>query len=163
MIIWAHGLEGSPEGAKVQALRAAGLTVHAPDGRGLVLADRLVALEAASEQWAGSRPVLAGSSYGGLAAAWLAARFPSRFRGLLLCAPALHYREAPVPEGPLTAPPGLPVAVLHGVHDDVVPISASRDYAAGSPGVTLHEVDDNHRLSGSHDRIVALCRALLQG
>ncbi len=162
MIIWAHGLEGSPQGAKVQALRAAGLIVHAPDGRGKVLQERLIALTALSADLADRRPVLAGSSYGGLAAAWLATRHPERFSGLLLCAPALHYREAPVPEGPLHAPAGLPTQVLHGARDAVVPVSASRAYAAASPHVRLIEVDDDHRLSSSHAQIVTLAKALLQ-
>ena len=163
MIIWAHGLEGSPQGAKVQALRAAGLVVHAPDGQGKVLQERLVDLVSLSAALADHRPVLAGSSYGGLAAAWLASQHPERFSGLLLCAPALHYREPPVPDGPLRAPLGLPTQVLHGVHDAVVPVSASRAYAAQSPHVHLIEVDDNHRLSASHARIVAMAEALLKG
>lgn len=163
MIIWAHGLEGSPEGAKVRALRAAGLRVHAPDGQGKVLKDRLVDLLELSATLAHQRPLLAGSSYGGLAAAWLAAEHPERFAGLLLCAPALHYREAPVPAGPLVAPPSLPTQVLHGIGDSIVPISASRDYALASPHVVLVEVDDDHRLSGSHARIVAMAKTLLEG
>lgn len=160
MILWAHGLEGSPEGTKVQALRAAGFEVEAPDGRGMVLAHRLAGLEAASARLADRRPVLAGSSYGGLAAAWLAQAHPERFRAVLLLAPALFHREAPALE-PVQAPGGLRVHVIHGAHDDVVPLQGSRDYVDGAgPAVTLEVVDDDHPLVGSLDRIIAACREL---
>lgn len=162
MLVWAHGLEGSPDGAKVRALRAAGLEVEAPDCRGLVLADRLDILEALTVRLAERRPVLAGSSYGGLAVAWLAARHPGRFSGLLLCAPALHHQEPPVPVGQPPLPPsGLAVRVLHGIDDAVVPIDASRRYVLDAgPRVRLDEVSDGHRLAGSLDVIVALAHEL---
>lgn len=172
MIIFAHGLEGSPNGAKVQALRAAGLVVDAPDGQGLVLADRLPALREAihrhGQRAPGERLVLAGSSYGGLAAAWLARELGPRIDGLLLLAPALHHSEAPVHDASALCPPeGIPTVIIHGLRDDVVPIGASRAYlaagrAAGAP-VTLLEVDDDHGLHGSLDLIVAQARALLAG
>ena len=44
-IVFAHGLEGSPQGRKIQHLRSNGFEVIAPDGRGLALAERLVGLE----------------------------------------------------------------------------------------------------------------------
>lgn len=163
MILWAHGLEGSPEGTKVRALRAAGLVVQAPDGRGQPLAQRLLTLEALSAELAEQRPLLAGSSYGGLAAAWLAQQHPQRFRGLLLCAPALHHVEDPVRAvEQLVAPVGLPVHILHGRLDSVVPLQASRDYATRSGGrPVLQVLEDDHRLAGSLEQIVAAARALL--
>jgi len=158
-IVFAHGLEGAPQGTKIAALRAAGLDIIAPDGRGLVLADRIHLLEAATR----SGPVvLGGSSYGGLAAAWLAAQFPERFHALLLCAPALHWTEDPVedPEA-LCAPPGLTTHILHGIRDDVVPLAASERYQARSGShVTLEAVEDGHRLADSIDRLVAIARQL---
>ncbi len=165
MILWAHGLEGSPTGRKVTALRAAGLDIVSPDGRGLALAGRLDALLAESETLAPKRPVLAGSSYGGLAAAWLCAQHPERFRGVLLLAPALHYSEPPVdPDTPLVAPPDLPVHVIHGTADTVVPIQASRDYVTRSgESVRLEAVDDGHALVDSLPRIEAALRRLLAG
>ncbi len=159
MILWAHGLEGSPEGMKVQALRRAGFDVTAPDGRFKVLADRLYMLDAESRRLAEQRPLLAGSSYGGLAVAWLAAQHPERFRGLLLLAPALHHREPPATD-PLAAPPGLPTVIIHGRLDDVVPVAESRAYAARSPGADLRIVDDGHVLGDSVDAIIAAARQL---
>lgn len=170
MILWAHGLEGSPDGNKVQALRAAGFEVVAPDGRGKVLADRLVDLDAASARLAEQAgaagtalPLLAGSSYGGLAAAWLATEHPERFCGVLLLAPALHHHEPPA-RRPLVAPSGLPVYVIHGNKDWVVPLSASQDYVERSRkqgvDVTLEVVTDAHPLADSIDRIVAAAERL---
>jgi len=171
VIVFAHGLEGSPTGAKIQALRAAGLAVDAPDGRGLLLAARIEGLRQAvmrqADRAPGERLVLAGSSYGGLAAAWLARELAPRLDGLLLLAPALHHAEPPATDpGSLAPPPGLPTVLIHGLRDDVVPIGASRVYAAagrtaGNPP-TLLEVDDDHRLAASLDRIVAEARRLLE-
>jgi len=158
-LVFAHGLEGAPQGTKITALKEAGLEVIAPDGRGMVLSDRIAGLEAATR---GGGVVLGGSSYGGLAAAWLAARFPDRFLGLLLCAPALHLYEDPVtdPEA-LCAPPGLHTHILHGAGDEVVPIDASRRYLARSGShVTLQTVDDGHRLTASIPALIAAARRM---
>ena len=74
--------------------------------------------------------VLAGSSYGGLAASIVAMRMPDAFRGLLLCAPALHLHEPPIDaQTILVAPKGLKTAIIHGIDDDIVPISCSIEYA----------------------------------
>jgi pimeloyl-ACP methyl ester carboxylesterase len=165
MILWAHGLEGSPNGAKVTGLRQMGFEVTSPDGRHLPLAGRLEGLLAESARLADRRPVLAGSSYGGLASAWLASAHPERFRGVLLLAPALHYSEDPVEDVlQLRAPAGLPVHIIHGLADAVVPVQASRDYIARSPGaaVTLEEVDDGHSLVASLPRIAAALHRLLE-
>ncbi len=156
MILLAHGLEGSPEGGKAQALRAAGLPLVAPDGRGKPLAERIVALEAALLSATGP-VVLVGSSYGGLASAWLAEQHGARIAALVLLAPALHHSEPPVADASrLAPPPGVPTVVIHATADAVVPVSVSRAYAARAPAtVTLTEVDDDHGLGGHRDLIVA--------
>lgn len=161
MVVWAHGLEGSPWGRKAQALRQAGLPLVAPDGRGQPLAQRIVALEQAIHE-AAPGALLVGSSYGGLAAAWLATRLPDLLCGLVLLAPALHHQEPPVADpGSLQAPPGLQVRILHGLADTVVPIEGSRRYASRSPEqVKLIEVDDDHRLTDSIQRIVSLVQEM---
>ena len=153
-IVFAHGLEGSPEGRKIQHLRSNGFTVEAPDGRGLSLADRLVGLEQATRS---GGILLAGSSYGGLAAAHLALAHPERFVGLVLMAPALHHSEHPVENAALLRPPsGIPTIVIHGRRDAVVPITVSRRYC--EEGATLIETDDDHRLVASLSQIVRAVR-----
>ena len=112
MIIFAHGLEGTPNGSKIQALRASGFEVLAPDFQGMVLSERVALLEKICEQHANKKPILAGSSYGGLTAAIIAMRMPHQFTGLLLCAPALHLKEDPVDaETILVAPNGMPTVI----------------------------------------------------
>ena len=156
-IVFAHGLEGSPEGRKIQYLRRHRFDVTAPDGRGLPLAGRCQDLEKATR--AGGI-LLIGSSYGGLAAAHLAAMHPGRFVGLLLLAPALHHSEPPVVNVQRLYPPtGLPTRIIHGIHDEVVPIRASRRYA--SDGVVLIETEDDHSLRSSMDDMLMSVRLLM--
>ncbi|MHC5079127.1 MAG: alpha/beta fold hydrolase [Planctomycetota bacterium] len=161
MILFAHGLEGSPQGTKIRSLREAGFEIEAPDFTGQRLAERIAGLERATR---GRKIILGGSSYGGLAAAYLAALHPDRFTGLLLCAPALNLREPPVNEpDSLSAPPTIPTIIIHGVMDDVVPIDGSRRYRDRSgPHVKLWEVEDGHRLSGSLESIHSAARELVE-
>lgn len=48
----------------------------------------------------------------------------------------------------------VPTLILHGLHDDVVPVEASRRFAAGKPHVRLVELDDGHELVASLPRIL---------
>jgi len=164
MIIFAHGMEGTPNGGKIRSLREAGFEVVAPDFQGMALAERVDLLQQICEEHRGAKPVLAGSSYGGLTASIVAMRMPDAFRGLLLCAPALHLDEPPVNEETvLIAPKGLKTIIIHGVTDDVVPISCSVEYAERSKNdiVAFHQVDDGHRLADSHKEIIDAARLLI--
>lgn len=49
----------------------------------------------------------------------------------------------------------VPTLVLHGIHDDAVPIDHSRRFAAGRAHVELIELDDGHELTASLPRILA--------
>lgn len=53
----------------------------------------------------------------------------------------------------------MPVCIVHGTRDDVVPIETSRELASGRPNVELLEVDDGHELAESLPRILALADA----
>lgn len=48
-----------------------------------------------------------------------------------------------------------PTLILHGIHDDVIPIQASQTYASKRPWVTLIELDSDHTLTDQHDQIWA--------
>lgn len=160
-ILFAHGLEGSPQGTKVRYLRDAGLDLEAPDLQGLPLAERVARIEALSEP---GGLLLAGSSYGGLTAAIVAARHPERFTGLCLLAPALLLAEPPHEPDTLVAPPALPTVVIHGRRDDVCPLEGSRRYVERSgEHVELLEVDDGHRLVESLPAILETLRRLEAG
>ena len=157
MIIFAHGLEGTPNGSKIQTLRDSGIEVIAPDFQGMPLIERVALLEKISLDYADKKPILGGSSYGGLTAAIVAMRFPDRFRGLLLCAPALHLKEHPVDDSTIfVAPKGIPTVIIHGIDDDIVPISCSIEYAerSGEDIFEFNQVNDGHRLSESHNYIL---------
>ena len=133
MIIFAHGMEGSPNGSKIRSLREAGFEVLAPDFQGMPLEERVDLLQMICEEHREKSVVLAGSSYGGLAASIVAMRMPDAFRGLLLCAPALHLDEPPInDETVLLAPKGMRTVIIHGIEDDIVPISCSIEYAERS-------------------------------
>lgn len=58
-------------------------------------------------------------------------------------------RHPPMPAVPC------PTTILHGVRDELVPIEQSRRYAAARPHVRLIELDDDHALTDSIDRMVA--------
>lgn len=153
-VIAAHGLEGSPEGAKVQAYRAAGLPVVAPDGRGKPLAVRVAELREVVVQHPGA--VLVGSSYGGLASLALVDLAGSHdLHALVLLAPALHWREPPVDDpAALNVPPALPCTIFHGSRDAIVPLDVSEALAARCPHVKLIVTEDGHRLTATLPHIV---------
>jgi uncharacterized protein len=47
----------------------------------------------------------------------------------------------------------LPTLVIHGIHDDVIPVAASRDFAIDRPWVELLEWDSDHQLTDLSERI----------
>lgn len=47
----------------------------------------------------------------------------------------------------------LPTLILHGKHDEVIPIQASRDFAISRPWVKLIELDSNHALDNVTDKV----------
>ncbi len=164
MIIFAHGMEGSPNGSKIRSLREAGFEVLAPDFQGMPLEERVNLLQQICEEHRERRPLLAGSSYGGLAASIVAMSMHNTFRGLLLCAPALHLDEPPIDdETVLIVPNGLKTVIIHGVDDDIVPISCSIEYAERSEEdiVAFHRVSDGHRLANSHPEIISAAQLLI--
>ena len=148
-----HGLESGPRGGKVRSLSARWPDLISPDCEGLVDVDDR--LETVKRSLSDAGPLLlVGSSFGGLVAALLAderARLGATgldIRGLVLCAPALQVAAAEA----ITACP-VPCVLIHGRGDTVVPIAASRAFAARF-GCTLVEVEDGHRLAASHGRLV---------
>jgi len=122
------------------------------------------------------RVFIVGSSMGALVGLNYAHRFGGVSRMLLL-APALSYlgfepvdrvfhyafnRELPLRDdfyvdGALYAepvPPPVPVTIIHGRNDDVIPIAHSRHYAALYPEkVELIEVDSDHQVNDQLDFI----------
>ncbi len=148
-IAFLHGLESGPHGRKYQSLAARWPDVLAPDCEGVRDVETRVAI--VSDALAGQGPLLlVGSSFGGLVAALLADK-PGDLdiRGVVLCAPALH-----VPAADVIQRRAHSCVVIHGTEDDIVPVTASRAFAARL-GCTLIEVTDGHRLASSGDVLLA--------
>ena len=160
MLIWAHGLWGSPNGSKVTAIRESGIEVLSPDFNNMELEERV---EILNNLVAKEKVVLAGSSYGGLACALVAQQYPEQIKGMLLLAPALHLPESPNddPEK-LIAPNDFPITIIHSVTDEIVPISASKDYIERSGNnLRLIEVEDSHVLENSFSLIISELNKLI--
>lgn len=69
--------------------------------------------------------------------------------GLFVLAPAYFM---PGYEELTPSVPDLPICIVHGWHDDIVPVENSIRFA-GSCGATLHLVDGDHRLTANIDEI----------
>jgi predicted esterase len=139
-----HGLESSPQGTKARFL-ASRFDATAPS---MDTSDLSGAIETQARALAAFGPeVVVGSSFGGAITVALLARGLWRGPTVLLAPAAAKLGVvAPLPEG-------VPIIVVHGLRDTVVPIEDSRALAeTGTPGlVTLLEVDDEHRLQGLVD------------
>ena len=160
MLLWAHGLWGSPNGSKITAIRESGIEAITPDFNEMELIDRVELIKKEMEK---GDLVLAGSSWGGLACALAAQEKPEKLKGLLLLAPALAFPEPPNndPEK-LLAPKSSPVTIIHSVTDDIVPIKSSKDYLRRSgDNVKLIEVEDSHVLENSIELIISEANKLL--
>lgn len=165
-VTFAHGRDSGPRGDKAQAMSRVceelGLPWVAPDFRDLLdpgrRADRLKALLPTT-----ARHVLVGSSMGGWAAARAAELMgdaaPNRVAGLFLLCPAFAL-PGYCPARPRPDLPGHRMLLVHGRHDEVVPLAhseqAARDWQCG-----LLTVDDDHRLLRSTPRIAQLFRGFL--
>lgn len=144
-VLFVHGLEGSPEGAKAR-LFDTHFTALTP---AMETGDFEACVELQRAAIESFRPdVLVGSSFGGAVAVALLARRAWRGPTLLLAQAAVHYD----PDASL--PKNVPVWLVHGRRDALIPVEHSRALAAtGSPDhVRLIEVDDDHPL---HDSVAS--------
>ncbi len=152
-IFFFHGLESGPIGTKSLRLQDA-FDIEAPDFEGMMdIQKRLEKAERITRDE--TDMIVVGSSFGGLLAALLYEKHPERFRSYVLMAPAL-YREAAdevdrMPDG---------AVVIHGTHDDVVPMEDVRAFCEDFD-VEFVEVDDDHRLHRSLDLMVEKVRELI--
>ena len=139
---FAHGLEGSPEGAKGRLFAEHFMAcTPAMDTR-----DFEACVELHSEALVSFRPdVLVGSSFGGAVVAELLARELWSGPTLLLAQAAL--RRSPSQRLPL----GVRVWLVHGTRDEVIDPEDSRRLAetGSADRVRLIEVDDDHSLHES--------------
>jgi pimeloyl-ACP methyl ester carboxylesterase len=143
-----HGLESSSQGAKGIFFRERypGMTIEDFDGPFPQRMEKLEGLLAKKDNL-----ILVGSSYGGLMAAVYACLHEERVKKLILLAPALHLE----PFQPyLNKTLRMPIAIFHGLQDDVVPLEAVRKIAQKSfTNHTFTALEDDHSL---HQTFAAL-------
>jgi len=150
-VIFSHGQESGPWGTKIRAMservKALGCNVDSIDYQGI--ADPAERVEKLIRECKGiSEPlILVGSSMGGHVAT--AAADALNAAGLFLLAPA-YYMEGYEDLTPL--PPSMPIAIVHGWHDDIVPVENSIRYAREC-SASLHLVDGDHRLTDNINAI----------
>jgi len=153
--VFIHGLESSSRGTKGTFFRQRYPEMIIEDYSGF-FPERMEKLEGLL---AGKTDlVLVGSSYGGLMAAVYACRHEERVRKLILLAAALHLEEFQAcRETKLT----VPVVLIHGLNDLVVPLEAVRAAAAEVfIDQRFEAVEDDHFL---HETFAVLDWDLLLG
>ena len=141
-LLFIHGQAGSGQGFKATYLRGIYPNLLAPDFPGDFW-ERMAQLEALIADTSGW--TLIGSSMGGLMAAVFACQHPGQIERLVLLAPALPYID--LAQNPLP-PADLPVTIVHGAQDDVVPIDQTRAVAEQIfPNLTFMTFDASHDLN----------------
>ncbi len=150
-VIFSHGQESGPWGSKITAMagrvRDMGCRVESIDYHGIAdPTDRITKLIAACANIDESL-ILVGSSMGGHVATAAASAVGAV--GLFVLAPAYYMPgfEASTPPAP-----GIPMAIVHGWHDDIVPVDNSIRFARDC-AATLHIVSGDHRLTANIDEI----------
>lgn len=159
-VYFAHGQEGSPDGIKIQRLRAVaerlGFETHSPDYRAIddpdARAEHLLGL---CKRGPG-RLVLAGSSAGAYVSAAASARL--RPDGLFLLAPALGIPGFGRPD---VEPRAAHIELVHAWEDEVVAVDYVLRYAR-QHRLQLHLLSGDHRLHEAMPEIEILFESFLK-
>ena len=147
IIVFSHGQESGPWGSKIRAMsemaKGLGCEIDSIDYQGIAdPTERVDKLITACEGIDGDI-ILVGSSMGGHVAT--AAATPIAAVGLFVLAPAFYM---PGYEELTPDPPQIPLEIVHGWSDDIVPPENSIRFAAKC-AATLHMLDGDHRLTNN--------------
>ena len=159
-VIFSHGQESGPWGTKIRAMadlvKEMGCAADSIDYQGIEDPAERVEKCVRTCSAIDDQLVLVGSSMGGHVATAAAARVDAA--GLFVLAPAYYMEgyETLTPE----APP-IPICIVHGWHDDIVPVENSIRFASGC-GATLHIVDGDHRLTANIEEINDYLRRFIE-
>ena len=158
-VYFSHGQESGPWGTKIRSMaetvRALGCRAESVDYQGIAdpgaRVDKLLAACAGLDE----PLLLVGSSMGGYVATAAASALGAR--GLFVLAPAYYMDgfDAPTPSAP-----DMPITIVHGWRDEVVPVANSIRYAEQCRA-TLHVLDGDHRLTDNIDEINQLLTQFL--
>ena len=151
MLIFSHGQESGPWGTKINAMadtaRDLGCEIDSVDYQGIADPTARVEKLIAYCEPLTAPLILVGSSMGGHVAT--AAADSVNAVGLFVLAPA-YYMTGYEDLTPIA--PKIPISIVHGWNDDIVPVENSIRYA-GECKASLHIVDGDHRLTANIDEI----------
>ena len=150
-LVFSHGQESGPWGSKIRAMaeqaKALGCEAVSIDYQGIADPTERVQKLIAEASVIDDRLILVGSSMGGHVATAAAEQLGAA--GLFVLAPAYFMEgfEELTPE-----PPTMPICIVHGWRDDVVPVENSIRFAQNCHA-SLHLIDGDHRLTTNIDEI----------
>ena len=150
-IVFSHGQESGPWGTKISSMSKIAekmqCKVISVDYRGIIdPEDRINKL--IQECSSISDPIiLVGSSMGGFVATVAASKIETM--GLFVLAPAFFMDEF---DNSLIKPVSVPIEIIHGWNDDVVPVENSIRFAEYSKA-NLHILNSDHGLTDNLDNI----------
>jgi predicted esterase len=159
-IVFSHGQESGPWGTKICAMsdmvKSLGCAVQSIDYQGI--ADPTARVEKLLAECAAidDRLILVGSSMGGHVATAAATALGAA--GLFVLAPAYFI---PGYEELTPTPPAMPICIVHGWNDDVVPVENSIRFAAAC-NAELHILDSDHRLTANIEEINYYLRRFIE-
>ncbi len=144
-VIFSHGQESGPWGTKIRAMadtvKELGCQADSIDYQGIADPSERVRKLVAECGDIDGKLVLVGSSMGGHVASAAAGSLGAA--GLFVLAPAYYM---PGYEDLTPSPPEMPVCIVHGWRDDVVPVENSVRFAQ-SCNAELHVLNGDHRLT----------------
>lgn len=150
-VIFSHGQESGPWGTKIRAMgdmvKGVGCEADSIDYQGIADPSERVRKLVRECADINDTLVLVGSSMGGHVAT--AAAGTLQAAGLFVLAPAYYM---PGYEELTPSPPGMPVCIVHGWRDDIVPVENSMRFAK-TCNAELHVLDGGHRLTENIDDI----------
>lgn len=159
-VIFSHGQESGPWGRKIEAMAATvrklGCAAISIDYQGIADPTERVHKLLAECRDIEDSLLLVGSSLGGHVAT--AGAQSLNAVGLFVLAPAFFmpgYEEL-TPDAP-----DMPICIVHGWHDDIVPVENSIRFARQCHA-TLHVVDGDHRLTANIDEINDYLRKFIE-
>jgi len=159
-VYFSHGQESGPWGSKIKSMAATvkklGCRAESIDYQGIAdPSDRVDKLIAECANVEGPL-VLVGSSMGGHVATAAAAQVGAI--GLFVLAPAYYM---PGYESLTPPAPDMPITIVHGWNDDVVPVENSIRFAKEC-NASLHILDADHRLTANIDDINGLLTRFIE-